>query len=283
MRRAERLFEIIQIMRRSGLIRARDLAEQLEISERTVYRDIQAMIARGVPIAGEAGVGYVLREGFDLPPLMFDKRELEALMLGARIVDSLGDSELSTSAQNVIAKIEAVVPSDVRAYMETVPLLAPCTRLRAPISFCSSDLRTAMRENRKVCFRYTDGLGDETARTVRPLSLAYFGAVWLLAAWCELRDDFRVFRLDRINDFELTDRVFKHERGKTLRDFLAREHTWERGRSLPISLTDVLGDALVGHMPGAVPDPGPPNERERPREPAVGDRCVPPKEPWVQI
>lgn len=169
MRRAERLFEIIQLMRRSGLIRARDLAEKLEVSERTVYRDIQAMIAQGVPIEGEAGVGYVLREGFDLPPLMFDKCELEALMLGARIVEGLADAELSEAASNLIAKVEAVVPEPLRDYMASLPLLAPGNRIMAPISFDAAQLRYALRERYRVNFAYTDGIGAATERTVRPL------------------------------------------------------------------------------------------------------------------
>lgn len=244
MRRAERLFEIIQLMRRSGLIRARELAEALEVSERTVYRDIQAMIAQGVPIEGEAGVGYVLRDGFDLPPLMFNKVELEALILGARIVEGLGDTELSTSARDVIAKIEAVVPREVRAYMDNVPLLAPSDQIRAPISFCASDLRAALRERRKVCFEYVDGIGEGSTRTVRPLSLAYFGAVWCLAAWCELREDFRVFRLDRMENFHVSDERFRHEPGRTLREFLARENAWGRGNGPPPDPDAVINGRL---------------------------------------
>jgi predicted DNA-binding transcriptional regulator YafY len=233
MRRAERLFEIIQLMRRSGLIRARDLAEKLEVSERTVYRDIQAMIAQGVPIEGEAGVGYVLREGFDLPPLMFDKCELEALMLGAQIVEGLADAELSEAASNLIAKVEAVVPEPLRDYMASLPLLAPGNRIMAPISFDAAQLRYALRERYKVRFAYTDGIGAGTERTVRPLSLAYFGPVWLLAAWCELREDFRVFRLDRMQQFAVTEDRFRPERGRTLREFLARDDTWNRGKARP--------------------------------------------------
>jgi len=230
MRRAERLFEIIQLIRRSGLIRARELAERLEVSERTVYRDIQAMIAQGVPIEGEAGVGYVLRDGYDLPPLMFDKCEIEALMLGARIVESLADAELSDAASSVISKVEAVVPDALRDYMTRTPLLAPTGRIMAPVSFEVSDLRRALREQLKVRFEYTDGIGDASTRTVRPLSLAYFGPVWLLAAWCELRCDFRVFRLDRIIRFEVTHDAFRPEPGRTLREFLARDETWYRGK-----------------------------------------------------
>ena len=230
MRRADRLFEIIEILRRRKLVRARDIAEQLEVSERTVYRDIQDLIASGVPIEGEAGVGYILRPGFDLPPIMFSETEIEALMLGARIVETSGDPELSEAARSVIAKIDAVLPPPLRDYMEETALLAPSDRFYIPISFALSDLRHALRTQLKVRFAYTDAIGDPTRRTVRPLSLAYFGPVWMLAAWCELREDFRVFRLDRIADFECLDEAFVSERGKTLREFLAREETWRRGK-----------------------------------------------------
>jgi len=227
-RRADRLFEIIQVMRRKAPVRARDLSEALEVSERTIYRDVQDLIASGVPIEGEAGVGYVLKAGFDLPPLMFNEPEIEALVLGARIVESWADAELAEAASNVIAKIEAVIPDRLRGYMANTALLAPPHRYMEPIHFDLARMRHALRGQLKIHFRYVDFAGRETVRTVRPLSLAYFGPVWMLAAWCELRDDFRTFRLDRIDDFEvLTDR-FRHEPGKTLHDFLKRDQTWNR-------------------------------------------------------
>ena len=125
MRRADRLFEIIQFMRRQDLVRARDLSDALEVSERTIYRDIQDLITSGVPIEGEAGVGYVLKAGFDLPPLMFSEQEIEALVLGARIVQSWADPELAAAATDVIAKVEAVIPDRLRDYMANTALLAP--------------------------------------------------------------------------------------------------------------------------------------------------------------
>lgn len=229
MRRADRLFDIIQTMRRQRLVRARDLAEKLEVSERTIYRDIHDLMASGVPIDGEAGIGYMLREGFDLPPLMFSEAEIEALVLGARIVESWADRELSAAASDVIAKVEAVVPDRLRRYMADTALLAPCERYMEPISFDLAVLRRAVREHTKVRFTYTDALGDETDRTVRPLSLAFFGPAWILAAWCELRQDFRTFRLDRANQFKVLDESFPDERGKSLADFLRRPHTWTAG------------------------------------------------------
>lgn len=229
MRRADRLFEIIQFMRRKGLVRARDLSEELEVSERTVYRDIRDLITSGVPIEGEAGVGYVLRAGFDLPPLMFKEQEIEALVLGARIVESWADAELSNAASDAIAKIEAVIPERLRDYMSSVALLAPSEHFMQPIRFELTDLRHALRSKLKLHFRYLDVRGKSSARTVRPLSLAYFGPVWLLAAWCELRVDFRTFRLDRIEDLQILDDRFRDETGRTLHDFLKRDQTWTRG------------------------------------------------------
>jgi predicted DNA-binding transcriptional regulator YafY len=227
-RRADRLFEIIQLLRRKPTVKARELSEALEVSERTIYRDMQDLIASGVPIEGEAGVGYVLKAGFDLPPLMFKEQEIEALVLGARIVESWADAELAEAASDAIAKIEAVIPDRLRGYMANTALLAPLSHHMEPLSFDLAELRRAARSQLKVHFRYTDVLRQRTERTVRPLSLAYFGPVWILAAWCELREDFRTFRLDRIEGFEVTAERFRPERGKTLHDFLKRPQTWTR-------------------------------------------------------
>jgi biotin operon repressor len=171
-RRADRLFEIIQHLRRRPTTRARDLADALEVSERTIYRDIRDLMASGVPIEGEAGVGYVLRAGFDLPPLMFKEQEIEALVLGARIVESWADNELAEAASDAIAKIEAVIPERLRGYMANTALLAPSLHFMEPIAFDLADLRRAIRNRRKIRFRYTDVVGQGSERTVRPLSLA---------------------------------------------------------------------------------------------------------------
>lgn len=228
MRRADRLFEIIQLLRRKPTVKARELGEALEVSERTIYRDIRDLMASGVPIEGEAGVGYVLKAGFDLPPLMFKEAEIEALVLGARIVESWADQELAAAATDAIAKIEAVIPERLREYMARTALLAPETHYMEPLTFDLAELRRAVRSQLKVHFRYRDVLKRASERTVRPLSLAYFGPVWVLAAWCELRDDFRTFRLDRVAGFAVTGDRFKSERGKSLHDFLKRPQTWTR-------------------------------------------------------
>ena len=215
-------------MRRKELTRARDLSEALEVSERTIYRDIQDLMASGVPIEGEAGVGYVLKAGFDLPPLMFKEQEIEALVLGARIVESWADAELAAAASDVIAKVEAVIPERLRGYMANTALLAPAHHYMEPVTFNMAELRRAVRSHLKVHFQYRNAIAEDSQRTVRPLCLAYFGPVWLLSAWCELREDFRTFRLDRIENFEVRTDRFPSEPGKTLHDFLKRDQTWTR-------------------------------------------------------
>ena len=223
MRRADRLFDIIQILRRGKLIRARDLAEILEVSERTIYRDVRDLMSSGVPIEGEAGVGYLLREGYDLPPLMFDEQEIEALVLGARIVESWADPELAQAAADVIAKVEAVLPERLRRHMEETALLAPANHYALPIEVDPTALRRAVRQRQKVRFHYLDLEDRASERSVRPLALSFFGPVWLLVSWCELRDDFRSFRLDRMSRLEVLEETFRPERGKTIQDFFKRD------------------------------------------------------------
>lgn len=219
MRRADRLFQIVQILRRRRLTTARFLAERLEISERTVYRDIRDLVASGVPVEGEAGVGYRLR-GFELPPLMFSRDEVEALVLGARIVESWTDPALARAATEALAKIEGVLPKDRSHLVRTTPLFAPDDHWSEAITIDFSTLRQAVRDGRRVRFQYTDAQGAASQRIARALGLSFYGPVWTLAAWCELRQDFRVFRLDRMRDLEVLD-PFPHEPGRTLQDFLA--------------------------------------------------------------
>lgn len=221
MRRADRLFQIVQILRRRRLTTARHLAETLAVSERTVYRDIRDLAASGVPVEGEAGVGYRLR-GFDLPPLMFSREEIEALVLGARIVESWADPGLARAAAEALAKVEAVLPRDRSHLVRDTHLFAPDDHARAEITVDLAALRAAVRESRRVRFCYTDGAGSDSERTVRALGLSFYGPVWLLAGWCELRHDFRTFRLDRMRDLEVLAGTFPREPGRTLQDFLDR-------------------------------------------------------------
>jgi len=225
MRRADRLFQIILYLRRRRVATARDLAQALDVSERTIYRDIQELSSCGMPIEGAAGVGYRVRRGFDLPPLMFDREELQALRLGARMVRSWADAELSEAAGNALRKIEAVLPEGLDDPGEA--LFAPSVRAY-PVRLVGL-LRRAVMEHRKARFAYQREDGEGSVRTVWPLGLFYWGAVWTLVSWCELRNDFRSFRLDRISDAEVTEEPFVLASGQTLEVFIERV----RGRGVP--------------------------------------------------
>ncbi len=222
MRRADRLFQIIQILRRRAAVtRASDLAEELEVSVRTVYRDVADLIGSGVPIEGEAGVGYLLRDGYDLPPLMFTVDEIEALALGASIVASWSDPELARAAEDVRAKIGSVLPEHLREEFVSTHLIAPEQHYRAPIAVDMAGIRKSIRLRRKIRLDYADEAGDRSERVVRPLALAFYGPVWVMVAWCELRNDFRNFRLDRMAEAEILETRFAPEPGKRLADFVA--------------------------------------------------------------
>ncbi len=218
MRRADWLFRLVQLLRRSRLVTARRLARELEVSERTVYRDVRDLSLSGVPIRGEAGVGYALARGFDLPPLMFDEEEVESLVLGARVVQSWADPALARAAESLLAKVERVVPEKLRARIATRELLSPALHPGRAAGSLGA-VREAVRRKRRLRFDYVDRGERATSRTVRPLGVAFWGKVFSMASWCELRGDFRSFRLDRMRNVEL-DSPFVDEPGKTLDDFI---------------------------------------------------------------
>ena len=221
-RRADRLFKLIQRLRRRRAQTAAQLAASLEVSERTVYRDIRDLQDSGVPILGEPGVGYLLQRGYDLPPLMFDGQEIEALVLGARIVRGWADPALAAAADDALSKIAAVVPAERRQELEATALFALNFRSRPRERDTLSALRRALRERRKAQLAYRDAGERESGRVVRPLGLFYWGSTWTLGAWCELRTDFRNFRLDRVTRVEILDQRFGDEAGKTLADMFRR-------------------------------------------------------------
>ena len=224
MRRADRLFQIIQILRReAGLTTGAALAEELEVSVRTIYRDVADLMATGVPIDGEAGMGYMLRDGYALPPLMFTVDEMDALVLGARIVESWADEELGRAAKDVLAKVGAVVPEHLRDIVMSPDFTAPTDHRQARVEVGLKVLRKAIRDRRKLNLGYGDEEGKTTERVIRPLTLSFYGPVWLLIGWCELRVDFRAFRADRIARVEMLEDTFRLEPGKTLADYLKRE------------------------------------------------------------
>lgn len=219
MRRADRLFQIVQYLRGGRLVTARRLAERLEVSERTIYRDIADLQSTGVPIDGEAGVGYILREGFDLPPLMFTRDEIVALVAGARLVRAWGGASMARAAEEALIKIESVVPADDRQRLRRTEIHAISMNITADEREMIDRVQKAADLNTVLSIRYRDAEGTESERDVRPLGLWFWGKVWTLVAWCELREDFRAFRTDRIIEASETGRRFRVERGKTLADF----------------------------------------------------------------
>jgi predicted DNA-binding transcriptional regulator YafY len=223
MRRADRLFQIVQHLRGGRLVTAQKLGAWLEVSERTIYRDIADLQSTGVPIDGEAGVGYIMREGFDLPPLMFTRDEIVALVAGARMVRAFGGATMARAAEEALVKIGAVLPDAEKARIAR-------TEIHTPMWVVSDRDRTAIDliersiEKRDILtLEYSDEQGRSTAgRDVRPLGMWFWGKVWTLVAWCELRDDFRSFRIDRIARVVVAGRTFRPERGKQLADFYRR-------------------------------------------------------------
>ena len=217
MRRADRLFAIIQALRGGRLRRAEDLAALLEVSARTVYRDLADLQAQGVPIDGARGVGYLLRDGFFLPPLALTAAEWEALQWGVAFVRAHGDDALAAAAQELQIKLQGT-DAPTRA-ATAVAYGRPMSKdHKAKLSI----IRTAITARTKLLIDYTDAAHAVSERTVRPLELQHWGEVWTLTAWCESRDDFRVFRLDRMRTCLGLDLAFRPERGKGIGDYLRR-------------------------------------------------------------
>jgi predicted DNA-binding transcriptional regulator YafY len=230
MRRAERLLQIIQIFRRHRRpITAESVAAELEVSVRTVYRDIAAMQADRIPVRGEAGVGYVLDDGFDLPPLMFNADEIEAVILGLRWVQRRGDPELAHAAQDVVAKIGAVLPPRLKPLLFDASLIVPPPAQPVVERVNVGAIRDAIRRGRKVVLNYRDEQAAETERTVWPLAITYFDTVQLLVGWCELRNAFRHFRTDRVQSMEVLERPYPGRRAVLLKQWQQElEASWKR-------------------------------------------------------
>ena len=222
MRRADRLFALVQLIRGRRLSTAAWLAERLEVSVRTVYRDVADLMAQGVPIEGEAGVGYRMRPGYDLPPLMFTQDESRALVAAIRIAQPRLDSGLAPQAERALGKILSVLPPAVRAAAESLALFAPAASADPATLDRLALLRQAIEQHRKLRVRYLD-LGEVTSeRVLRPLACLHWDATWTLATWCELRQDFRSFRVDRLLDVAVLDERFRDEPGRTLADMQRR-------------------------------------------------------------
>lgn len=223
MRRADRLFQIIQNLHHTRAITARRLAEELAVSERTIYRDMQDLSLSGIPITGTAGEGYRLMKGFRLAPLMFDAEELAALLLGARMVQTWTDKSLARAAQQAMAKIEHVIPEHLKPELDRQDILVPDFPSTPEVAERIALLRRAIKNRNKVQLDYRREDLQRSQRTVHPLGLVYWGKIWTLVAWCELRDGFRHFRLDRIIELVCTNNHYTVTAGRTLQDFLAMQ------------------------------------------------------------
>jgi predicted DNA-binding transcriptional regulator YafY len=222
MRRADRLFEIVQSLRGGRLVTARALADALEVSVRTVYRDVADLQASGVPIDGAAGVGYLLRPGYHLPPLMFRPAEIEALIVGARMVAAWGGRELAAAASEALVRITAVVPPERMQRAERVPIFASALRFQDGERANLDRFAKGIEQRLKMRFAYRDADGTASERLVWPLALHFWGQVWTLAGWCELRANFRTFRIDRAEWVTATEESFPNVHGRTLQDYLDR-------------------------------------------------------------
>ncbi len=219
MRRADRLFQIVQLLRRDRISTGAKLAAELGVSERTLYRDIADLMASGVPIESEAGVGYRVSRHFDLPPLMFTVDEAEALLLGARMVEAWADPALREAAGTLMRKVEAALPPERRKRLSDTPFLVPDFYVAPENAQFLGELRQALREKIKVRVSYAKGDGEATDRVLQPLGLVFWGYRWNLAAWCELREALRTFRVDRIRSVAFLD-PFEAVPGRGLDDYL---------------------------------------------------------------
>lgn len=224
MPRADRLLRLVQVLRRyRAPVSAASLAEELGISLRSVYRDVQTLRAEGATIEGEPGVGYILRPGFLLPPLMFTDEELEALVLGLRLTAEHGDDALGRASADVVAKLRAVLPKDLRTLIDETALLAGPARARPPETIDLGEVRRAIREQRKATIEYMDDKGAKTERTIWPIGLGFFERSRLVVSWCETRQDFRSFRADRISRWTPLTARFPRSRVVLLREWRERE------------------------------------------------------------
>ena len=222
MRPADRLFDIIQRLRTArGPLTAAAIAEELEVTPRTVYRDISTLQARRVPIEGAAGLGYVLRRGYDLPPLMFSADEVEAVLVGMRLLRRTRDPGLQQAAESVLSKLAAVVPEPLRGALEAPPFHVSEGDAREPGAISLAELRVAIREANKLRIRYRDSDGAASERVIRPVAIEYYVEATLVCAWCELRNDYRHFRADRIEAADILPERFAADRKRLLDGWLA--------------------------------------------------------------
>jgi predicted DNA-binding transcriptional regulator YafY len=224
MRPADRLFQIVLQLGRGRVVTAQALATKLEVSERTIYRDIQNLMESGVPVDGEAGVGYRLHRGYQVPPMMFDQNELQALIFGAQVAKRWGDHEMADAADRILDKVDAVLPESLRPELTAQTLVVPemAQHQSEQTTATLGEVRDAINEKRRLYLSYSDVADEATERIVWPLTLVYWGHSWALGAWCELRQDFRNFRIDRIVEARSLTTQYPDEAGKRLEDYFIK-------------------------------------------------------------
>jgi predicted DNA-binding transcriptional regulator YafY len=220
MRRADRLFQIVQLIRGRRLTTAKWLAQRLDVSERKVYRDVADLQYQGVPIEGEAGVGYRLGQGFDLPPLIFTPQEAQALVVMTRVAQQWLDPALARASESALSRVLSILPAEQRHAAQHTPVYSPPWGLTAEQQPRLQLWREATQNAHKLALTYGDAQGRSTERTVWPLGSFFWGAVWTLVAWCEKRQDFRSFRLDRIQSMVCLPETFQLAEGQRLIDYL---------------------------------------------------------------
>lgn len=233
MRRADRLFQIIQLLKNRRLTTAQLLSEVLEVSTRTIYRDIQDLIVSGIPIEGEAGVGYMLRKEVDVPPLMFNELELEAIQVGMRMVQAWGGHELSKASKQAMIKVSAVLPERLQSF--NTLMFAPAFYEHGPEFQHIDILRNAAKNHQVLCFNYIDANDNTSQRNVQPLAIYLWKEKWTVLTWCQLRNDFRNFRIDRIRTIAHLGKTFELPVGQRLEDYLAKIYA-EHGIEPPASI-----------------------------------------------
>ncbi len=220
MKKTERHFKIITFLQgRRRAVTAQQIAQEVEVNVRTIYRDVQEMMLSGVPISGEAGIGYMLDKAYHLPPMSFDIEEIEALVLGMAMVSNWTDEKMGRSAKSALDKIKGALPQKSLESLYGSALFSYRSAQYIPWTVDFSAIRSAIRERHRLHLFYQDEKGTASDRTIRPLAMVFFGPVWLILGWCELRRDFRNFRLDRIQEMKVDEDIFPDEAGKRLTDY----------------------------------------------------------------
>ncbi|VAW67097.1 Transcriptional regulator, DeoR family [hydrothermal vent metagenome] len=232
MRRGDRLFQIVQLLRTHKSITARQMSERLEVSERTIYRDMQDLSLSCVPIISETGVGYSIDPAYSLPPITFNEHELESLLLGARMVQAWSDRQMAAQAARVIEKIECILPEGLKQTLQSKEIQVPAFYVLSDVAQLMPDIRQSIKQKNKVTLHYQRADGEKSTRVVWPLGLFFWGKIWTLVAWCEKRDDFRQFRLDRIESCKISAGEFRTDDKQTLEYFLSKVCDGEENKKM---------------------------------------------------